>query len=97
MTYLCISRIVNSLNVTSTLINGKHVPTIEETKTGIILLNQFNGKIEADRTTQEVNGTHVVIFYNTTISKQNQLKQFPQFCNQPHGKKNESNYYHWEL
>ncbi|XP_049301957.1 uncharacterized protein LOC125775416 [Bactrocera dorsalis] len=69
----CISRIVNNLNSTCTITNGNHVPTIEETKTGIILLNKLNGKIEADGETKEINGTHVIIFYNSTIKINNQI------------------------
>ncbi|XP_017489914.1 PREDICTED: uncharacterized protein LOC108378125 [Rhagoletis zephyria] len=64
---LCVTRIINSLNSTCSTTNGHHVPTLEEIKPGVILLNQFNGKLEADETSQEVNGTHVIIFYNSTI------------------------------
>ncbi len=64
---LCIARIIYSLNSTCSTTNGHHVPTLEEVKQGVILLNRFDGRLVADEISQPINGTHVIIFNNSTI------------------------------
>ncbi|CAD7015211.1 unnamed protein product [Ceratitis capitata] len=70
---LCIARIINSLNSTCSTTNGHQVPTLEEIRSGVILLNQFNGELEINTTSQEINGTHVVMYHNSTIKINNQI------------------------
>lgn len=63
----CITRIISSLNSTCNISNGHHIPKIEEIQTGIILINNFNGEIDVNTTSQKISGTHLIKFHNTTV------------------------------
>uniref|UniRef100_A0A034WGH6 Retrovirus-related Env polyprotein from transposon gypsy n=1 Tax=Bactrocera dorsalis TaxID=27457 RepID=A0A034WGH6_BACDO len=69
----CIPRVVNSLNSSCTVTNGQHIQQIEELKPGTILLNGFQGVIDADGMQKNLSGTHLVNFHNSTLKINNQF------------------------
>ncbi|XP_067631741.1 uncharacterized protein [Eurosta solidaginis] len=69
----CIPRLINCLNSSCSTMSGQHISGVEEVQPGIILLNNFNGQIEVNEAPQELNGTHLIQFYNSTVKINNQL------------------------
>lgn len=63
----CIPNLLKSLESTCDKINNHHIPNIEEVSEGILLLNQFNGIINIENISYNLNGTFLIKFHNVTI------------------------------
>lgn len=64
----CIPHLLNSMTAECNFTNSQHIPTIEEIGTGILLLNQFTGCLEAGNSTHNLNGTYLIKFNNITVN-----------------------------
>lgn len=49
------------------VIDNRHIPTIEEITPGVILLNQFNETVYINNEPQQLSGTYILQFHNTSI------------------------------
>lgn len=74
----CIPNLLKSKNSKCTTTNSEHVPTVEEIEEGILMLNQFNGELEADNSTLSLNGSYVIHHYNSTICINGRIYQSSQ-------------------
>lgn len=68
----CIGNLLKSKNATCNITNSQHIPEVEEISPGIILLNNFKGKLEDKDTVHQLNGTYLVKLENASITINNQ-------------------------
>lgn len=63
------NHIIDLRNVTSTCIttNGRHIPRVDEVKSGMLLLNNINRSFEINSKTRNMTEMHLINFYNSTI------------------------------
>lgn len=64
----CIAKILNSLKPTCNSVNNQHIPKIDEIATGVLLLNDFNGTVDINNSSQILIGTFLLKFHNATIT-----------------------------
>lgn len=63
----CLVNLINSKTTNCSVIDNRHIPTIEEISPGTILLNQYSGVVYVNEESQNLTGTYVLQFHNTTI------------------------------
>lgn len=68
----CVNNILRSVDSECNIVNGQHIPMVEEIDAGILLLNDFTGIIYKDEISQRLNGTFLIKFSNCTISVNDQ-------------------------
>lgn len=64
----CIPNLLNSKHAICNTVNSHHIPRVEEIASGVILLNNFEGPIESNNTSQILRGTYLIKLQNTTIT-----------------------------
>lgn len=67
----CIVKILENKPHNCTITNNDHVENIEEIQTGLILLNDFKGKVNIGNNTRSLNGSYLIKFNNETIQINN--------------------------
>lgn len=75
-TETCLANLIKSKPANCSLIDNHSTPTIEEIAPGTILLNQFDGTILVNNEPQNLNGTYVVQFSNTSITVTDKTYKF---------------------
>lgn len=73
---MCLANLIKSKVAKCSLIDNRGIPTLEEIAPGTILLNQFNGTIFIDTEPQNLTGTYVVQFFNTSVTIANRTYDF---------------------
>lgn len=73
---MCLANLIKSKTANCSLINNQNIPTFEEISPGTILLNQFNGTILINAEPQNLNGTYVIQFCNTSVTIANYTYNF---------------------
>lgn len=64
----CIPRLLLSSDSSCNKISGQQVPTLEEITSGILLVNDYEGPVNINETSRELNGTFIIKFENATIN-----------------------------
>ncbi|CAD7078347.1 unnamed protein product [Hermetia illucens] len=64
----CIPRLLLSSDSSCNKISGQQVPTLEEITSGILLVNDYEGPVNIDESSRELNGTFIIKFENATIN-----------------------------
>lgn len=64
----CIPNLLKGLNSSCTFSNNDHIPTIEEIRPGMILLNDFHSKVNTSSGEFPLNGTFLIKFRNESIA-----------------------------
>lgn len=77
----CIPNLLKSEQAICNVTNSHHIPPIEEIDVGIILLNNFEGPIEFDNTSRDLQGTFFIKFKNTTVIINNQRHTAEEIAN----------------
>lgn len=63
----CIPALLTNRASSCKKINSHHIPSVEEITPGIILLNDFNGTINRNGSTEHLQGTYLIKFRNASI------------------------------
>lgn len=63
----CLANLIKSKSSNCSVIDNRHIPTIEEITPGVILLNQFNETVYINNEPQQLSGTYILQFHNTSI------------------------------
>lgn len=66
-TNTCLNNLINSRTSNCSVIDNRHIPTVEEISPGTILLNQFRGTVNINGEPQNLTGTYVLQFHNATV------------------------------
>lgn len=64
----CLVNLIKSKPSNCSVIDNRHIPTIEEISPGTIFFNQFNGTIYINGEPQKLLGTYVLQFHNATVT-----------------------------
>lgn len=72
----CLANLIKSRSSNCSVIDNRHVPTVEEIIPGTILLNQFNGTVYINSESQYLKGTYVLQFQNASIQIMNKSYNF---------------------
>lgn len=68
----CVVGLLENKNALCNSTNSQHIAQVEELSQGLVILNQFNGTIEANNYSQALSGNYIVKFVNETIRINNQ-------------------------
>lgn len=73
---MCLANLIKSRVANCSLIDNRNIPTLEEITPGTIFLNQFHGRIFINDEPQNLTGTYVIQFHNTSVKINNNIYNF---------------------
>lgn len=69
----CLTNLIRGRSSNCSVIDNRHVPTVEEISSDVILLNQFNGTIYINGEPQGLNGTYLLHIRNSSVNIEDKI------------------------